>query len=232
MEPEGWEVTGKVSGNTDEEGLISKVTLKPGERNDAYDLGLHRTSTTPVAPVTVTETTKVAPTTVVAEPGGSDFLEKCVANATKSPFLYLVPVAFLGVIGGEFARPYFAAINEQLARANSEIQAAINRNTPDWGHGGRGVDREDPFAELRAQIAAANREIQGIAADPNIQRLGTAAAGIFGLIAAGTIIYDWCSNEPGEAKTVIGSSEAGDKPGTTTATSSTEPTVANATRRS
>ncbi|WP_175935798.1 SdrD B-like domain-containing protein [Corynebacterium sp. Marseille-P4321] len=239
-----WNVTGLTPGVEyiveyvlpgEEEPARTPVKIDPKNPNFEFEngFGWNEGSSQPTVTTTVKETeTKVAPTTIATEPGGSDFLEKCVANATKSPFLYLVPVAFLGVIGGEFARPYFAAINEQLARANAEFQAAINRNTPDWGHGGRGVDREDPFAELRAQIAAANREIQGIAADPNIQRLGTAAAGIFGLIAAGTIIYDWCSNEPGEAKTAIGSSEAGDKPGTTTATSSTEPTVANATRRS
>ena len=340
IKPEGWDVTGKVPGS-DESGLISKVTLKPGERNDAYDLGLRRTPTTPVAPpeqpgkfggniivinpdgskegvenvivratppsgvdepvrtgttnkdgawtitnltpnveyevtyilpkgyrVTylpdgatldkdgnVTVTVKVndkVPTildfgleverggsedpepstvvntvteTVVAKPDASSdgTLEKCWANATQSPLLYLVPVALLGAVGGELARPYAALINEQINKVNAELAAAFNRNTPDWGNGGRGADRNDPFAELRAQFDAANREFQKIANDPNVQRLGTAAAVILGLVALGGVLYDWCSNEPGEAKTAS-SKRTGGKPTTTVPTSPTEPT--------
>ena len=340
IKPEGWDVTGKVPGS-DESGLISKVTLKPGERNDAYDLGLRRTPTTPVAPpeqpgkfggniivinpdgskegvenvivratppsdvdepvrtgttnkdgawtitnltpnveyevtyilpkgyrVTylpdgatldkdgnVTITVKVndkVPTildfgleverggsedpepstvtntvteTVVAKPDASSdgTLEKCWANATQSPLLYLVPVALLGAVGGELARPYAALINEQINKVNAELAAAFNRSTPDWGNGGRGADRNDPFAELRAQFDAANREFQKIANDPNVQRLGTAAAVILGLVALGGVLYDWCSNEPGEAKTAS-SKRTGGKPTTTVPTSPTEPT--------
>mgnify|MGYP002756904629 FL=1 len=41
VKPEGWEVTGKVPGS-DESGLVSKVTVKPNEYNDSYDLGLKK----------------------------------------------------------------------------------------------------------------------------------------------------------------------------------------------
>ena len=323
IQPDGWEVTGKVPGS-DESGLVSKVTVKPNEYNDTYDLGLkkadvtcdcepeapgtlgdrvwvdtngngkedpdetegvegitviirdkdgnevirtvtdedgnwkvdvepgeytveyktrdgytptdpsqvsrkvvvesgkeyldvdlgvkpgEKTPPTPPATETVTETVPV-PTTKVEKPNGktdNGVWERCVANAVASPLLYLVPIAVLGAVGGELARPYMGAINEQLAKVNADIQAAMRRDTPDRGHGGAGRDN-DQFAEIRAQLDAANRQIQAIGNDPNIQRFGTIALGVLGLVAAGGVLYDWCSNEKGEAFTSIkgGSSE-------------------------
>ena len=323
IQPDGWEVTGKVPGS-DESGLVSKVTVKPNEYNDTYDLGLKKADVTcdcepeapgtlgdkvwvdtngngkedpdetegvegitviirdkdgnevirtvtdedgnwkvdvepgeytveyktrdgytptdpsqvsrkvvvesgkeyldvdlgvkpgektpPTPPVTetVTETVPV-PTTKVEQPNGktdNGAWERCVANAVASPLLYLVPIAVLGAVGGELARPYMGAINEQLAKVNADIQAAMRRDTPDRGHGGAGRDN-DQFADIRAQLDAANRQIQAIGNDPNIQRFGTIALGVLGLVAAGGVLYDWCSNEKGEAFTSIkgGSSE-------------------------
>ncbi|NJJ03585.1 SdrD B-like domain-containing protein [Corynebacterium coyleae] len=165
---------------------------------------------TPPVTETVTETVPV-PTTKVEKPNGktdNGAWERCVANAVASPLLYLVPIAVLGAVGGELARPYMGAINEQLAKVNADIQAAMRRDTPDRGHGGAGRDN-DQFAEIRAQLDAANRQIQAIGNDPDIQRFGTIALGVLGLIAAGGVLYDWCSNEKGEAFTSIkgGSSE-------------------------
>ena len=338
IQPDGWEVTGKVPGS-DESGLVSKVTVKPNEYNDTYDLGLKKADVTcdcepeapgtlgdkvwvdtngngkedpdetegvegitviirdkdgnevirtvtdedgnwkvdvepgeytveyktrdgytptdpsqvsrkvvvesgkeyldvdlgvkpgektpPTPPVTetVTETVPVptppvtetvtetvpVPTTKVEKPNGktdNGAWERCVANAVASPLLYLVPIAVLGAVGGELARPYMGAINEQLAKVNADIQAAMRRDTPDRGHGGAGRDN-DQFADIRAQLDAANRQIQAIGNDPNIQRFGTIALGVLGLVAAGGVLYDWCSNEKGEAFTSIkgGSSE-------------------------
>ena len=307
VKPDGWEVTGKVPGS-DESGLASKVTVKPGEYNDTYDLGLRKLDTCrecePVKPGTIgdrvwidengdgkedpDEKTGVPDVTVIVrdkdgnevtrtvtdedgnwkvdvEPGdyeieyrprdwkptdpkrvtqkvtveeGKDYLDldlgvqkpkpgeptpptekpekgsssetldRCVANAVRSPLLYLVPVALLGAFGGEIARPYMGAINEQVNQINAQFQEAMRRNTPDWGHGGRGGRDNDQFAELRGQIDAANRRIAELGQDPNVQRFGTVAAGIIGLIAAGGVLYDWCSNEKGEAFTSIGGSSA------------------------
>ena len=143
------------------------------------------------------------------EKGSStETLDRCVANAVRSPLLYLVPVALLGAFGGEIARPYMGAINEQVNQINAQFQEAMRRNSPDWGHGGRGGRDNDQFAELRGQIDAANRRIAELGQDPNVQRFGTVAAGIIGLIAAGGVLYDWCSNEKGEAFTSIGGSSA------------------------
>ncbi|MCG7272954.1 hypothetical protein MHJ82_01180 [Corynebacterium afermentans] len=307
VKPEGWEVTGKVPGS-DESGLVSKVTVKPNEYNDSYDLGLKKIDPDcdcePVKPGTIgnrvwidhngdgkqdpNETEGAPDVTVIVrdkdgnevtrtvtdeegnwkvnvEPGdyeieyrprdwkptdpkrvtqkvtveeGKDYLDldlgvqkpkpgeptpptekpekgsssetldRCVANAVRSPLLYLVPVALLGAFGGEIARPYMGAINEQVNQINAQFQEAMRRNSPDWGHGGRGGRDNDQFAELRGQIDAANRRIAELGQDPNVQRFGTVAAGIIGLIAAGGVLYDWCSNEKGEAFTSIGGSSA------------------------
>nr|WP_255711169.1 MULTISPECIES: SdrD B-like domain-containing protein [unclassified Corynebacterium] len=311
VKPEGWEVTGKVPGS-DESGLVSKVTVKPNEYNDSYDLGLKKVDPDcdcePIKPGTIgdrvwidlngngkqdpNETEGVPDVTVIVrdadgnevtrtvtdeegnwkvnvEPGdyeieyrprdwkptdpkrvtqkvtveegkeyldldlgvqkpkpgeptppideptpqpekgsSTETLDRCVANAVRSPLLYLVPVALLGAFGGEIARPYMGAINEQVNQINAQFQEAMRRNTPDWGQGGRGGRDNDQFAELRGQIDAANRRIAELGQDPNVQRFGTVAAGIIGLIAAGGVLYDWCSNEKGEAFTSIGGSSA------------------------
>ncbi|WP_269508975.1 SdrD B-like domain-containing protein [Corynebacterium faecium] len=311
IKPEGWEVTGKVPGS-DESGLVSKVTVKPNEYNDSYDLGLKKIDPDcdcePVKPGTIgdrvwidlngngkqdpNETEGVPDVTVIVrdkdgnevtrtvtdedgnwkvnvEPGdyeieyrprdwkptdpqrvtqkvtveeGKEYLDldlgvqkpkpgeptpptdtpdpeqgsstekldRCVANAVRSPLLYLVPVALLGAFGGEIARPYMGAINEQVNQINAQFQEAMRRNTPDWGQGGRGGRDNDQFAELRGQIDAANRRIAELGQDPNVQRFGTVAAGIIGLIAAGGVLYDWCSNEEGEAFTAVGGSSSKD----------------------
>ena len=311
VKPDGWEVTGKVPGS-DESGLASKVTVKPNEYNDTYDLGLKKIDTCrecePVKPGTIgnrvwidlngngkqdpNESEGAPDVTVIVrdadgnevtrtvtdedgnwkvnvEPGdyeieyrprdwkptdpkrvtqkvtveegkeyldldlgvqkpkpgeptpptdgpapdpekgsSTETLDRCVANAVRSPLLYLVPVALLGAFGGEIARPYMGAINEQVNQINTQFQEAMRRNSPDWGHGGRGGRDNDQFAELRGQIDAANRRIAELGQDPNVQRFGTVAAGIIGLIAAGGVLYDWCSNEKGEAFTSIGGSSA------------------------
>ena len=231
--PRGYQVINLPKGATlDKDGNVT-VTAKVNRElptNLGFDLEVERGSSIPGTPATVTVTeTPVTNTTEVQVQSSNDFLAKCWANATQSPYLYLAPIALIGAVGGELARPYMGAVNEQLNQLNAQLQGAFRRDTPEWGDGGRGADREDPFAEFRAQIDAANRQLQQMAADPNIQRLGGIAAGVLGLIAAGTIIYDWCSNEPGEAKTAS-SRRGGAAPTTaptttsTTSTTSTEPT--------
>ena len=313
IKPEGWEVTGKVPGS-DESGLVSKVTVKPNEYNDSYDLGLQKgdpgCNCEPVKPGRIgdrvwidlngngkqdpNETEGVPDVTVIVrdadgnevtrtvtdedgnwkvdvEPGdyeieyrprdwkptdpkrviqkvtveegkeyldldlgvqkpkpgeptppigepepqpekgsSTETLDRCVANAVRSPLLYLVPVALLGAFGGEIARPYMGVINEQINQINAQFQEAMRRNSPDWGQGGRGGRDDDQFAELRGQIDAANRRIAELGQDPNVQRFGTVAAGVIGLIAAGGVLYDWCSNEKGEAFTAVGGSSSKD----------------------
>ena len=183
---------------TDPKRVTQKVTVEEGKEYLDLDLGVQKPK--PGEPTPPTENPEKGSST--------ETLDRCVANAVRSPLLYLVPVALLGAFGGEIARPYMGAINEQVNQINAQFQEAMRRNSPDWGHGGRGGRDNDQFAELRGQIDAANRRIAELGQDPNVQRFGTVAAGIIGLIAAGGVLYDWCSNEKGEAFTSIGGSSA------------------------
>lgn len=229
---------------TDPSQVKRTVTVESGKEYLDIDLGVKPGEPKPPVKETVTQTVPVPVTETVKQPvptpsveEGNNLLDRCVANAVRSPFLYLVPVAILGAVGGEIARPYAAAVNEQVNKINGELQDAWRRNTPDWGVDGNGGRNDDQFAELRAQFDAANRQLQQMAADPDVQRFGTIAAGVIGLIAAGAVIYDWCSNEPGEAFTVVkgssgaGSSDRGDA-GKSPAPTTVAPTTTRTTARS
>lgn len=157
---------------------------------------------------TITSTTITATETLAASSKGN--LERCWANAKTSPFLYLIPIGVLGAVVGELAKPYLGPINERLNQVNAQIAKSFGSS----------------------QGNALNAQLQATLNDPNVQRFGSIAAGVLALAAVGGLLYDWCSSEPGEAKTALGSSETGDKTGTATVTSSPEPTVANATKRS
>ena len=51
---------------------------------------------------------------------------------------------------------------------------------------------------------AANAQLQGYANDPAIQKIGQGAGVILAMVAAGAVLYDWCSSPVGDAKTSIG----------------------------
>ncbi|WP_175935797.1 SdrD B-like domain-containing protein [Corynebacterium sp. Marseille-P4321] len=223
--PEGYEVTTQPNKSTVVNNTIQVTVNLDGNKPFELDLdyGLGKSSTVVVKETETVNNTVTETTTVQAPREGSstDVLGRCWANAKASPLLYLTPIALLGVVGGKLAEPYLGAVNEQLAQFNAEIQATIRRNTPDWGTGEQSR-HNDPFAEFRAQIDAANREAARIANDPNVQRLGQIAVGIIGLIAAGAVVYDWCSSEEGKAVTA---SSIGDR-STTAPTQPTEPAPA------
>lgn len=223
--PEGYEVTTQPNKSTVVNNTIQVTVNLDGNKPFELDLdyGLGKSSTVVVKKTETVNNTVTETTTVQAPREGSstDVLGRCWANAKASPLLYLTPIALLGVVGGKLAEPYLGAVNEQLAQFNAEIQATIRRNTPDWGTGEQGR-HNDPFAGFRAQIDAANREAARIANDPNVQRLGQIAVGIIGLIAAGAVVYDWCSSEEGKAVTA---SSIGDR-STTAPTQPTEPAPA------
>ena len=103
---------------------------------------------------------------------GNDLLGRCVANA----------------------------VNEQFNRLSAEIQEEIRRKTPNFGYGRRGQENEQ-VAELRAKAEAANRMLQELAMRPDVQQYGQWAAIAAGVVVAGSVLYDWCSNEAGEAFT-------------------------------
>ena len=159
------------------------------------------TETLPQTTVTEVPTTLV--TTKASVDEGTDILGRCVANAVRSPILYMVPLLLAGQVLGEVAGPYVNAVNEQFNRMSAEIQEEIRRKTPNFGSGRRGQENEQ-VAELRAKAEAANRMLQELAMRPDVQKYGQWAAIAAGVVVAGSVLYDWCSNEAGEAFTAIG----------------------------
>nr|WP_274707548.1 hypothetical protein [Corynebacterium lehmanniae] len=153
--------------------------------------------------ITVTEVPTTLVTTKATVDEGNDILGRCVANAVRSPILYMVPLLLAGQVLGEVAGPYVNAVNEQFNRMSAEIQDEIRRKTPNFGYGRRGQENEQ-VAELRAKAEAANRMLQELAMRPDVQQYGQWAAIAAGVVVAGSVLYDWCSNEAGEAFTAIG----------------------------
>ena len=153
--------------------------------------------------ITVTEVPTTLVTTKATVDEGTDILGRCVANAVRSPILYMVPLLLAGQVLGEVAAPYVNAVNEQFNRLSAEIQDEIRRKTPNFGYGRRGQENEQ-VAELRAKAEAANRMLQELAMRPDVQQYGQWAAIAAGVVVAGSVLYDWCSNEAGEAFTAIG----------------------------
>ena len=141
-------------------------------------------------------------TTLTTEPGGNT-VNKCVANAVRSPILYMVPLVLAGQVLGDAAAPYIAQFNDQFNKINAEIQEEIRRNTPDLGFGRRGHENEQ-VAQLRARLDEANRQLDQLANMPEVREYGKWAAVALGVVVAGSVLYDWCTNEEGEAFTAIG----------------------------
>ena len=153
--------------------------------------------------ITVTEVPTTLVTTKASVDEGNDILGRCIANAVRSPILYMVPLLLAGQVLGEVAGPYVNAVNEQFNRISAEIQDEIRRKTPNFGYGRRGHENEQ-VAELRAKAEAANRMLQELAMRPEVQKYGQWAAIAAGVVVAGSVLYDWCTNEAGEALTAIG----------------------------
>ena len=153
--------------------------------------------------ITVTEVPTTLVTTKASVDEGNDILGRCIANAVRSPILYMVPLLLAGQVLGEVAAPYVKAVNDQFNQISAEIQDEIRRKTPNFGHGRRGQENEQ-VAELRAKAEAANRMLQELAMRPDVQQYGQWAAIAAGVVVAGSVLYDWCSNEAGEAFTAIG----------------------------
>ena len=141
-------------------------------------------------------------TTLTTEPGGNT-VNKCVANAVRSPILYMVPLLLAGQVLGDAAAPYIAQFNDQFNKINAEIQEEIRRNTPDLGFGRRGHENEQ-VAQLRARLDEANRQLGQLMNRPEVREYGKWAAVALGVVVAGSVLYDWCTNEEGEAFTAIG----------------------------
>lgn len=173
-------------------------------------------------PTTVTETqtpgvVTVTETTTVKGDAGAEakaVIDRCFGNAVRSPLLYLLPLGILAQVGGKIVQPYIASYQAQLDAFNAEINRQIQEQyqLPDFGAEiGKRMPRNQQIDELIARVNEANGQLQQLAAQPEVQQLGKAAGVILATVAAGAVLYDWCSNEPGKAFTAVG--EKGDGAG-------------------
>ncbi|WP_087116883.1 G5 domain-containing protein [Corynebacterium urinipleomorphum] len=128
--------------------------------------------------------------------------ERCFGNAVRSPILWLLPIGILGAVGGKVLEPHMAAINQQFGEFNAEINRRVQQSMPDFGFGGHHQNNEQ-INQLMAQVDAANRQLQALAGDPNVQMIGKVIGAVAALAAISGVLYDWCSAEVGQAKTAI-----------------------------
>ncbi|WP_175934361.1 hypothetical protein [Corynebacterium sp. Marseille-P4321] len=154
--------------------------------------------------VTATETVTAPATTTTAAAGssGNEAIQRCVANAVRSPILWALPIGLLAYVGGKVAQPYVGQFQAQIDAMNREIHEHIRRNTPDLGIGGGGR-HDDLCREIRQQIDAVNRQFAQVANRPEVQTAGKVLGGMVALVALSAVMYDWCTAEPGKAVTSI-----------------------------
>lgn len=169
-------------------GKVAPFALAPGESRDVEvtvkaPAGRHDDT----VHVTVPPVTEVPVTTTTTQlPPKDDVLGKCVANAVRSPILYMVPLLAIGNMFGEVATPYVKAINDQFNEISAEIQDEIRRKTPSYDFGIHGGHDNEQAAELRATVDAANRMLQELASRPDVQEYGKWAAIAMGVVVAGS----------------------------------------------
>ena len=175
------------------------VTTVSPTPTDGYVPEVTHTATYTLPPVTTVTVTD----TPVTSTTKTSVINKCVANAVRSPLLYMVPLALAGQVLGDAAAPYVAQINDRFNQISNEIQEEIRRNTPDLGFGRRGHENEQ-VAQLRARLDEANRQLGQLMNRPEVREYGKWAAVALGVVVAGSVLYDWCTNEEGEAFTAIG----------------------------
>ena len=133
--------------------------------------------------------------------GSSDAVNKCFENAITSPLFYLLPIGILGAVAGNLAAPYMTEVNNQLNSLARQFNSDVNF---DFGLGNNGWDNS---TNNYNQFGAIGEQFGAFMNDPNLRELGTIALGLLGTLATAGLLYDWCSHEPGEAVTSIGSAK-------------------------
>lgn len=178
-------------------------SFRPREEGTPPPAGTVTETVTEPAPAGPTEPTATATATQPGNAGssGNETLERCVANAVRSPILWAIPIALLATVGGEVIKPYTGQFQAQIDAMNRQIQEQVRRNTPNIGIGGS--DQDDPFREIRQQIDAVNRQFQQAAGQPEVQMAGKVIGGIVGIVALSAVLYDWCTADAGKAVTSI-----------------------------
>lgn len=164
------------------------------------------TVTQPAATATVTQPappTTSATATDATGSSGSEVIDRCVANAVRSPILWLIPIGLLATVGGDLVKPYIGQYQAQINQINADMNRRWQEQTRDWGVGGRGGQRNEQFEELRRRADAVNARFQQVAGQPEVQQLGKVVGGILGVVALSAVLYDWCTADPGKAATSI-----------------------------
>lgn len=152
-------------------------------------------------------------------------VDRCMANAVRSPLLYMVPLSILAYEAGPLVQPVInqviAPYQAQLNQINADLNARFNqmaRNTVGEDPFGAGKLNDDinrrlmqnqDYARLVGQVNEANAHAQLLAQQyqPQLKLAGQAFGTVLAVVAAGAVIYDWCSNEPGQAWTAIGTDQ-------------------------
>lgn len=144
-------------------------------------------------------------------------VDRCIANATQSPLLYLIPLGILGTALGKAAEPTIQQLTgvyqAQLNQVNAQIDQAIRERVGDplgLNQLNNQLLQQNPeFARIANQVNSINAQAQrlGQQLSPQLQQLGEIAGVLIAITATGAVIYDWCSNEPGQAWTAVGTNK-------------------------
>ena len=151
------------------------------------------------------------PDTPVEDEKGSS-AERCVANAfaANSPLLWLLPVGLLGAIGYGVNEMYGPQINQASGTLNARWEAFVRENTPDFGHGHRGIEKPEWVRQAEAQANALNQQFNQRFAGygEQLRPVGIALGAIAAVALTGTLIAQACSEEGFDnGMTVLGSTE-------------------------
>ena len=138
--------------------------------------------------------------------------ERCVANAfaANSPLLWLLPIGLLGAIGYGVNEMYGPQINQAAGALNARWEAFVRENTPDFGHGHRGIEKPEWVREAEAQANALNQQFNQRFAGygEQLRPVGIALGAIAAVALTGTLIAQACSEEGFDnGMTVLGSTE-------------------------
>ena len=154
---------------------------------------------------------KPKPDTPVEDEKGSS-AERCVANAfaANSPLLWLLPVGLLGAIGYGVNELYGPQINQASGALNARWQQFVRENTPDFGHGGRGIEKPEWVREAEAQANTLNQQFNQRFAGygEQLRPVGIALGALAAVALTGTLIAQACTEEGFDnGMTVLGSTE-------------------------
>jgi len=154
---------------------------------------------------------KPKPDTPVEDEQGSS-AERCVANAfaANSPLLWLLPIGLLGAIGYGVNELYGPQINQASGALNARWQQFVRENTPDFGHGGRGIEKPEWVREAEAQANTLNQQFNQRFAGygEQLRPVGIALGALAAVALTGTLIAQACTEEGFDnGMTVLGSTE-------------------------